>query len=134
MVGNVLTKESFQTIQLTEKGLNFFDLAIRVLSVSTAYQTPDIWYILSLAKLYAMGCNIDVKITRKQTGTFLFTKLWNVLFFRSSNFPHVCNEEEFTDIPKDILIHFISSEHLHVDSEYQVITVFVVVLVVVVGV
>ena len=39
----------------------------------------------------------------------------------------MCNEEEFADIPKDILIHFISSEHLHVDSEYQVITVLVVV-------
>jgi hypothetical protein len=40
--------------------------------------------------------------------------------FICANFVHVSSEEEFADIPKDILLHFLSSEHLHVDSEYQV--------------
>jgi len=36
------------------------------------------------------------------------------------NFPQVVEEEEFLDTPKDILIHFLESEKLKVDSEYQV--------------
>ena len=40
--------------------------------------------------------------------------------FISNNFVLVVSEEEFVDIPKDVLIHFLSSEQLHVDSEYQV--------------
>lgn len=81
MLGNVLPKESFQTIQLIEKGLNFFDL-----SVSTAYQAPDTWYILSLTKLYAMDCNIDVKITRKQKELF-YLRNFEMFFFPQFELP-----------------------------------------------
>jgi len=36
------------------------------------------------------------------------------------NFPAVSNEEEFCELPKKHLASFLASEHLHVDSEFQV--------------
>ncbi|KAL3268082.1 hypothetical protein HHI36_007209 [Cryptolaemus montrouzieri] len=36
------------------------------------------------------------------------------------NFPKVCNEDEIYNLEKDILIRFISSEYLKIDSELQV--------------
>lgn len=40
--------------------------------------------------------------------------------FIQSQFPLICQEEEFYDLPKDQLVKFLSSEHLRVDSEFQV--------------
>lgn len=42
------------------------------------------------------------------------------LDYIQKNFPRICLEEEFYDLPKDQLIYFLSSEHLRVDSEFQV--------------
>ena len=36
------------------------------------------------------------------------------------NFPQIVEEEEFLDTPKDILLKFLESEKLKVDSEFQV--------------
>jgi len=51
MVGNVLTKESFQTIQLTEKGLKFFDLA----SSFGVHGLSDAGYRIHLSKIVCNG-------------------------------------------------------------------------------
>nr|CAD7402247.1 unnamed protein product [Timema cristinae] len=40
--------------------------------------------------------------------------------FIQSHFPQICNEEEFFELPKDLLTKFLSSEHLRVDTEFQV--------------
>ncbi|KAI4461309.1 kelch protein [Holotrichia oblita] len=40
--------------------------------------------------------------------------------FILNNFPQVCNEDEIYDLPKDQIIKFLSSEHVKVDSEFQV--------------
>ncbi|KAK7794828.1 hypothetical protein R5R35_009395 [Gryllus longicercus] len=40
--------------------------------------------------------------------------------FIQCQFPDISNEEEFYDLPKDQLIMFLSSEHLRVDTEFQV--------------
>lgn len=42
------------------------------------------------------------------------------LDYIQKHFPRICLEEEFYDLPKDQLIYFLSSEHLRVDSEFQV--------------
>nr|CAD7204631.1 unnamed protein product [Timema douglasi] len=44
--------------------------------------------------------------------------------FIQSHFPQICNEEEFFELPKDLLTKFLSSEHLRVDTEFQVLNVF----------
>lgn len=36
------------------------------------------------------------------------------------HFPQVCESEEFLDTPREIVIQFLESEHVKVDSEYQV--------------
>ena len=36
------------------------------------------------------------------------------------HFPQVCESEEFLDTPKEIVIQFLESEHVKVDSEFQV--------------
>lgn len=36
------------------------------------------------------------------------------------HFPQVCESEEFLDTPKDIVIQFLESENVKVDSEFQV--------------
>lgn len=36
------------------------------------------------------------------------------------HFPQVCESEEFLDTPKDIIVQFLESEHVKVDSEFQV--------------
>ncbi len=36
------------------------------------------------------------------------------------HFPQVCESEEFLDTPKDIVVQFFESEHVKVDSEFQV--------------
>ncbi|XP_043282923.1 actin-binding protein IPP-like isoform X2 [Venturia canescens] len=46
--------------------------------------------------------------------------LETALHFIEVNFPQVSQEEEFLDLPKDYLIHFLSSEYIHVDTEFQV--------------
>ena len=60
-------------------------------------------------------------------GIYRFASDHNCLLLKSAafaficnNFVHVATEEEFVDIPKDILIQLLSSEQLHVDSEHQV--------------
>ena len=40
--------------------------------------------------------------------------------FVYKNFPAVCQEEEFKELPKDILCQVLDSEQLCIDSEYQV--------------
>ncbi len=40
--------------------------------------------------------------------------------FVCTNFVTVCNEEEFTDLPKELVLKLLASEDLKVDSEYQV--------------
>ncbi|CAH0394185.1 unnamed protein product [Bemisia tabaci] len=40
--------------------------------------------------------------------------------FINENFPEVCVEDEFHELPKNLLLKFLSSESLKVDSEYQV--------------
>lgn len=40
--------------------------------------------------------------------------------FIEFHFPKVCAEEEFYDLPKELLVNFLRSENLRVDSEYQV--------------
>lgn len=40
--------------------------------------------------------------------------------FIQCNFPIICQEEEFFDLPMEQLVKFLSSEHLRVDSEFQV--------------
>ena len=40
--------------------------------------------------------------------------------FIQFNFPLIYQEEEFFELPKDQLVKFLSSEHLRVDSEFQV--------------
>lgn len=37
-----------------------------------------------------------------------------------THFPLVCNEDEVYELPKDLIIKFLSSEYLRIDSEYQV--------------
>lgn len=36
------------------------------------------------------------------------------------HFPEVCNEEEIYELPKELIIKFLTSEYLKVDSEFQV--------------
>lgn len=49
------------------------------------------------------------------------TELTNAAMqFIQNHFPQICNEEEIYELPKDQIIKFLSSEHLCVDSEYQV--------------
>lgn len=40
--------------------------------------------------------------------------------FILSDFPQVSNEDEIYELPKDQIIKFLSSEHLRVDTEFQV--------------
>jgi hypothetical protein len=40
--------------------------------------------------------------------------------FIQLHFPQICSEEEFFELPKDLLTKFLSSEHLRVDTEFQV--------------
>ncbi|XP_046686413.1 actin-binding protein IPP-like [Homalodisca vitripennis] len=42
------------------------------------------------------------------------------LNYIQNHFPHIYQEEEFLELPKDQLVFFLSSEHLRVDSEFQV--------------
>lgn len=42
------------------------------------------------------------------------------LRFIQVNFPQVSQEEEFLDLPKEYLVHFIGSEYIHIDTEFQV--------------
>lgn len=46
--------------------------------------------------------------------------LGTALRFIEVNFPRVSLEEEFLDLPKELLVHFISSENIHIDTEFQV--------------
>lgn len=40
--------------------------------------------------------------------------------FIEGHFPQICAEEEFYDLPKELLSNFLTSENLRVDSEFQV--------------
>lgn len=40
--------------------------------------------------------------------------------FIQLHFPQICSEEEFFELPKELLTKFLSSEHLRVDTEFQV--------------
>lgn len=42
------------------------------------------------------------------------------LLFIQNNFPQICLEEEFLELPKKYVIELLSSEYLRVDSESQV--------------
>lgn len=46
--------------------------------------------------------------------------LETALRFIQVNFPQVSKEEEFLDLPKEHLVRFISSENIHIDTEFQV--------------
>ncbi|KAG7196679.1 hypothetical protein KM043_016011 [Ampulex compressa] len=46
--------------------------------------------------------------------------LETVLRFIEVNFPQVSQEEEFLDLPKEHLIQFLSSDYIHIDTEFQV--------------
>ena len=47
--------------------------------------------------------------------------LETALRFIEVNFPRVSQEEEFLDLPKEYLVRFLSSEFIHIDTEFQVI-------------
>lgn len=49
--------------------------------------------------------------------------LMTALRFIEINFPQVSQEEEFLDLPKEQLVKFISSEYIHIDTEFQVIMI-----------
>lgn len=42
------------------------------------------------------------------------------LRFVHVNFPQVSLEEEFLDLPKEHLVNFLSSDYIHIDTEFQV--------------
>lgn len=42
------------------------------------------------------------------------------LQYIQSYFPQISDEDEIYDLPKDQMVKFLSSEHLQVDSEFQV--------------
>lgn len=44
----------------------------------------------------------------------------SALEFIQNNFPLICKEEEFLELPKKYILELLSSEYLHVDSEVQV--------------
>ena len=44
--------------------------------------------------------------------------------FIQLHFPQICSEEEFFELPKELLTKFLSSEHLRVDTEFQVGAIF----------
>jgi hypothetical protein len=44
--------------------------------------------------------------------------------FIQLHFPQICSEEEFFELPKELLTKFLSSEHLRVDTEFQVRVIF----------
>ncbi|KAH0954714.1 hypothetical protein HN011_007733 [Eciton burchellii] len=46
--------------------------------------------------------------------------LETALRFIEVNFPQVCQEEEFLDLPKEHLVQFLSSDYIHIDTECQV--------------
>ncbi|XP_046429029.1 actin-binding protein IPP [Neodiprion fabricii] len=46
--------------------------------------------------------------------------LMTALRFIEINFPQVSQEEEFLDLPKEQIVKLISSEYIHVDTEFQV--------------
>ncbi|XP_043471983.1 actin-binding protein IPP-like [Leptopilina heterotoma] len=46
--------------------------------------------------------------------------LETALRFIQVNFPRVSQEEEFLDLPKEYLVRFLSSEYIHIDTEFQV--------------
>ncbi|XP_011500477.1 PREDICTED: actin-binding protein IPP [Ceratosolen solmsi marchali] len=46
--------------------------------------------------------------------------LETALRFIQINFPRVSQEEEFLDLPKEHLVSFLSSENIHIDTEFQV--------------
>ena len=46
--------------------------------------------------------------------------LETALRFIEVNFPQVSQEEEFLDLPKEYLVHLLSSEYIHIDTEFQV--------------
>lgn len=48
--------------------------------------------------------------------------LETALRFIQVNFPQVSQEEEFLDLPKEHLVHFLSSDYIHIDTEFQVCT------------
>lgn len=45
------------------------------------------------------------------------------LRFIQVNFPQVSQEEEFLDLPKEHLVRFLSSDLIHIDTEFQVIII-----------
>lgn len=49
--------------------------------------------------------------------------LETALRFIEVNFPQVCQEEEFLDLPKEHLVHFLSSDYIHIDTECQVCSI-----------
>lgn len=46
--------------------------------------------------------------------------LETALRFIQVNFPQVSQEEEFLDLPKENLVHFLSSDYIYIDTEFQV--------------
>lgn len=44
----------------------------------------------------------------------------SALEFIQNNFPLICQEEEFLELPKKYILELLSSEYLRVDSEVQV--------------
>lgn len=64
-------------------------------------------------------------------GIYRFASDHNCLLLKNAAFAFICqnfwdvgHEEEFKDIPKEILNFFLSSESLQIDSEYQVMIDF----------
>ena len=60
-------------------------------------------------------------------GILLFAEAHGCMELRSSaesyihnHFLNVVEEEEYIDIPKDLLTKLLSSEHLRIDNEFQV--------------
>jgi len=51
--------------------------------------------------------------------------LETALRFIEANFPQVCQEEEFLDLPKEHLVQFLSSDYIHIDTECQVCFIYI---------
>jgi hypothetical protein len=55
---------------------------------------------------------------------FCTSDLLKVTTVRNWHFPQICSEEEFFEFPKELLSKYISSEHLRVDTKFQVRAMF----------
>ena len=80
---------------------------------------PEIWYFIIII--------IRERLFFLFVGILLFAEVHGCVDLRSAaeiyihnHFLKVVEEEEYSDIPKDLLVKLLNSEHLRVDNEFQV--------------